>query len=255
MGHPDPPIKSKDSLPKLEDTGERMIPPEEGEVSFVYSRHRFAYEYALNYVDGFTVIDVGCGAGYGCDLMATKASYVLGVDYSPEAIAYCQARYTAPNLQFSQMNASSLDVNQIFDVATSFQVIEHMEDVNHFIQEMKRVVRPGGTILISTPNVRTKQKAGEGNPFHFNEMNHDEFVSFIAANFTSFKILGVSYSRPNRLRQIIQKLPFYKLGVHLARRNRIKQVANKALGLTSFSIIESNVADMASDLLAVCCNE
>ena len=53
----------------LDDTGERMIPTAEGETSFVFARHRFAYEQARTFVGGKSVLDIGCGTGYGCRIL------------------------------------------------------------------------------------------------------------------------------------------------------------------------------------------
>lgn len=239
----------------LADTGERMIPTQEGEVSVVFARHRAAYAYARSFVEGKTVIDVGCGTGYGCALLAERAARVLGIDFNADAVAYSRTHYGAPNVQFEQADARTLARAERFDVAVSFQVIEHVADTRAFVERMKQVVKPGGRILISTPNVRTRKPAGQGNPFHVSEMNYAAFRDLMQQSFVSFEILGVGYARPNRLRRCVQKLPFYRLGVVLKRKSRLKKLASRTLDLTSFRILDTNVAEDAIDLLAVCRNE
>jgi 2-polyprenyl-3-methyl-5-hydroxy-6-metoxy-1,4-benzoquinol methylase len=105
---------------------------------FVYSRHKFAYEYVLQFVENKLVIDVGCGTGYGCKILAERAELVYGIDYDAEAITYSREHYNAPNIKYFRMDAACLDLDRQFDIAVSFQVIEHMEDPRRFIQELMR---------------------------------------------------------------------------------------------------------------------
>jgi 2-polyprenyl-3-methyl-5-hydroxy-6-metoxy-1,4-benzoquinol methylase len=233
----------------LRDTGERMIPTAEGELSFVFERHKIAYTYASNFVQDRIVLDVGCGTGYGCKMLSQWAKMVCGIDHSEEAVLYSQKFYSGENIFYGQMNAAALGFNkQIFDVVVSFQVIEHLPDPDMFLSELKRVIKTGGLIIISTPNVR-KQKFD--NPFHLNEMDLNRFVSLLQMHFTKFKILGTQYAKKNRLRKFAQSLPFYRLGVVFKRRSFVKKFADRALDLTGFTIAEENCRD-ALDLIAFC---
>jgi 2-polyprenyl-3-methyl-5-hydroxy-6-metoxy-1,4-benzoquinol methylase len=241
-------------ITELVDTGERMIPPTNNEISFVFARHQFAYQHARQLVEGKAVIDVGCGTGYGCKILAQKAQHVHGIDYNADAIAYCRKFYGAPNISYFQMEAASLEFAPMFDVGVSFQVIEHMVDAGGFIERMKRIVKPMGMILISTPNVRTPSAQGGKNPFHFTEMNYDQFYQLLGAKFSSFEVLGITYASRNILRHLLQTLPFYHWGKILKRKSKIKKLADGVLDLTAFKIINSNVANEAMDLLAVCQN-
>lgn len=239
---------------EISDTGERILPTADGEVSFVFSRHKFAYEYVQQFVAGKGVIDVGCGTGYGCKTLAETAQLVCGVDYSAEAIAYCQRHFAGPNITYLQMDAKALAFERQFDAAVTLQVIEHIPNPGDFIEQLKRVVHPGGTIFISTPNVRKPQKETDANPFHFSEMNYTRFHQLISDKFSAFEILAVSYATPNRIRSVVAKLPFYKWGRKLARKSLLKKVANRALDLTTFKIIDSNLEKEAADFLAICQN-
>lgn len=239
---------------ELVDTGERMIPPSNNEVSFVFARHQFAYQHAQKFVEGKAVIDVGCGTGYGCKILAQKAHHVHGIDYKAEAIAYCRKFYGAPNISYLHMDAASLQFDSMFDVGVSFQVIEHMVDAGGFIERMKRIVKPTGMILISTPNVRTPPGTDGKNPFHFSEMNYDQLCHLLSAKFSSFEVLGIAYASRNMLRRLLQTLPFYHWGKMLKRKSKIKKLADGVLDLTDFKIINSNVANEAMDLFAVCRN-
>lgn len=74
---------------RLVDTGERMIPTHKGEVSVVFARHQFASNFAQRFASGKNVLDLGCGTGYGCKVLAGVANRVLGIDQDADAIAYC----------------------------------------------------------------------------------------------------------------------------------------------------------------------
>jgi len=239
---------------EISDTGERILPTQKDEVSIVFSRHKFAYEYVQQFVENKTVIDVGCGTGYGCKIFAEKATIVYGIDHDKEAISYCKQKYPAPNITYIEMDINSTVLDRQFDIATAFQVIEHIQNLSKFIERLKQIVKPNGVIFISTPNVKQPQKGKVQNPFHFNEMNYVQFRKLISDNFSSFEILGVAYGTSNRIRHLLGKLPFYKWGKRLNRKSKFKKIAVHALDLTSFTIINSQVEEKSADLLAVCHN-
>ncbi len=237
------------------DTGERILPTEDGEISFVFSRHKFAYKSIQKYVKDKTVIDIGCGTGYGSYILAEQAKTVLGIDNNIEAITYCKHQFSASNIDYIQMDGSSLKLNQQFDIAVTFQAIEHFVDLDGFIDQLKHVVKPNGTIYISTPNVRKSQKETSKNPYHFNDMNYTQFKRLISGKFTNFELMGVAYASKNKFRSILGKTPFYKWGRIFKRKSGIKKIANKVMDLSSFKIINSNLEDKAADFLVRCVNE
>ncbi len=240
--------------PPLVDTGERIIPTKENEVSVVFSRHFFTYRYASKYVVDKTVLDIGCGTGYGCHLLAGQAKHVTGIDYDIGAIEYCKAKYSGANIEFIHTDASNLPSTNLFDVAVSFQVIEHIADVDNFIVQMKKRVTPGGMILITTPNSKTSNTGVSDNPFHVNEMNYVQFYTVMKKHFPKFEIYGIAYSSKNRLREFFLKSPLYHVGKLLRRGSKMKKLATQLTGITEFNIIENDVRDKAIDLLAVCTN-
>jgi len=239
---------------KINDTGERILPVENGEISLVFSRHKFAYEYVQQYVENKTVIDVGCGTGYGCKIIANKAKLVYGIDHDKETIAFCQKHFLTPNIKYIKMDANSLNLDRKFDVAVTFQAIEHMPNLEAFIKKLKEIVNLGGFIFISTPNVKLDKKQKKANPFHLNEMSFDQFHKLLADNFSNFELLGVVYAKPNKLRTLVDKLKIYRWGRILTRKSKLKKIAARAMTLTEFKMINSNVKNEAADLLAVCQN-
>lgn len=158
-----------------------------------YQRCQFAYDhFAIPYITGKKVLDVGCGHGYGTAEMAKHAADMTGADYSQPTVEANNARYAKafPNLRFVQNKVPPLNfADESFDVVTSFQFIEHLETRSEFIKEAHRVLKTGGTLLLSTPNVK---RSLARNPFHVHEYTFDEMKSEIGRVFKSFELMGLA---------------------------------------------------------------
>lgn len=244
-----------DAGPGLSDTGERMIPPSEGELSIVFERHRFAYQFAGKLASGKSVLDVGCGTGHGTAALGESARRVVGIDKSEDAIAFCRASSSGPNIEYRLADAASLELAESFDLVVSFQLVEHLPDPEDFVRRLKRVTAPGGTILISTPRSLVGLGGKPDNSFHISEMTYAEFLALIERCFSTFQLLGIGYGSRSLWREFIVRSPLYGLGRMLTRRSNIKKVAAKAMGMTDLRILERDVSKDAIDLLAVCRND
>ena len=149
--------------------GERTVPGIPAE-NYWFRRHEAAYEFALPYVAGRSVLEVGCGEGYGTALLASSAGRVLGVDYDALTVAHAAASY--PRASFVRANLAALPVpSASVDVLTTLQVVEHVWNHPEFVQECLRVLRPGGLLLVTTPNRLTFSPGLDEpvNPFHTRE--------------------------------------------------------------------------------------
>lgn len=115
--------------------------------------HRLRYEFAAQYAGGKTVIDVPCGTGYGATYLAPPSVAYLGVDKDGESVQWAIDHYRSPKAEFLSRTVPPLTGVQtgLFDLAVSFEGIEHIEDQPGFVQELARVLRPGGTFILSTP--------------------------------------------------------------------------------------------------------
>ena len=151
------------------------------------------------------------------------------------------------------MNAAALGFHRVFDLAVSFQVIEHVADAHNFIEQIKRAVKPGGKIIVGTLNVPREKQMEHSNPFHQNEMDYAQFSDLIRGRFSKFEIAGVVYANRNATRRFVQRLPFYGWGRRLKRASFIKKVADRALDLSKFQITRERV-ESAMDMIAVCEN-
>jgi SAM-dependent methyltransferase len=155
-------------------TGERTVPGLAVE-NYWFRRHEVAYLHCVDVCAGRDVLEAGCGEGYGADLIAATARSVTAVDYDAATVAHVRARY--PRVGVLAANLAALPMpDSALDVVVNFQVIEHLWDQPQFITECLRVLRPGGSLLISTPNRITFTPGSDTpvNPFHTRELNAAE---------------------------------------------------------------------------------
>jgi SAM-dependent methyltransferase/uncharacterized protein YoxC len=165
---PPTPIKE---VTELENTGERFLPGATNSAEIAYD-HLTRYRLAERYVSGKSAIDLGCGAGYGTYSLAKVARRILGVDLSMEAIFHAAERYQAPNLRYEVGNVVSLPYeDESFQVAVSFEVIEHLEHPEALLLEAKRLLKKDGVFVVSTPNKQTySNNRNRVNLYHLKEM-------------------------------------------------------------------------------------
>lgn len=175
-----------DALPL---TGERTIPGL-AEENYWFRRHEVVYERLAARCAGRDVLEAGCGEGYGADLIGDVARRVIGLDYDESAVAHVKTRY--PRVEMLHGNLASLPLpDAAVDVVVNFQVIEHLWDQGQFVAECLRVLRPGGVLLISTPNRITFSPGRDIpiNPFHTRELNAGELTELLTSE--GFRIEGL----------------------------------------------------------------
>jgi SAM-dependent methyltransferase/uncharacterized coiled-coil protein SlyX len=188
----------------VEFTGERYIPElESPDISY---EHWHRYLYAAAFVHGKVVLDVASGEGYGTSYLARTAKQVIGIEIDPEAIREANLRYRAPNLEFRQgsVEAIPVDGSHLVDVVVSFETIEHVSEAQQlgFVREVKRLLKPGGVFLVSTPDrLVYSDRPGYRNEFHRREFYQEEFLEFLRGFFGNVSLFGqhvypVSYIWP-----------------------------------------------------------
>lgn len=187
-------------------TGERIIPEDD---RYMYRRHLMAYRFAIPFCRGQCVLDAGCGEGYGSFLLAESAASVAGIDLSADAVIHACRKYTRANLAYRVMDATRMDFPAAsFDVAVSFQAIEHMHDPDAFLREINRILRRPGLAIISTPNksLHPNHPAGQ---FHAKEYRHDEFKHLLENHFVQVECHGVRFASAASARKLklVDRLP------------------------------------------------
>jgi SAM-dependent methyltransferase len=175
-----------DNLPL---TGERTIPGL-AEENYWFRRHEVVYARLADRCTGRDVLEAGCGEGYGADLIADVANRVIALDYDEATVAHVRARYPRVDVRHGNLAALPLPDGSV-DVVVNFQVIEHLWDQAQFVRECLRVLRPGGTLLMSTPNRITFSPGLDTplNPFHTRELNAAELTELLTGE--GFGIEGV----------------------------------------------------------------
>ena len=178
--------------PTLELTGERTGPDVWHE-NYWFRRHEAAYEHLLPYAVVRTLLEVGCGEGYGTARFAEVAGRVIGIDYDAGAVRHATARYGRPS--FLRANLAALPVRDAsVDVVVTLQVIEHVWDHAQFVHECRRVLRPGGTLVVTTPNRLTFSPGRDtpANPFHTHEFTATELGTLLAGcGFAELDVRGL----------------------------------------------------------------
>ncbi len=170
-------------------SGERILPKKIFNVT--YQQSLKAYEFASEYCYGKTVLDVASGEGYGTSLLGKKASRAIGLDYNKDAILQARKNYGNTNTAFVQgdlLNAPKVLREERFDVVCCFQTIEHVRDHDVFLRSLMNVTKPGGIILVSTPNTEVFPSF---NPYHVHEVDCKEIKDLFGRNFKDFTLYGV----------------------------------------------------------------
>ena len=169
-------------------TGERMTTEMAGQIEV---EHYHRYCLARDLVDGLDVLDAASGEGYGSALLAGIARSVTGIDIDPASVAHAAANYSAPNLSFLQGDALNLPIaDAAVDVVVSFETLEHIADHQRFMSEVRRVLRPGGLLIVSTPDRAVYSSAGtDPNPYHVLELTVAEFGALLGGHFANHTLL------------------------------------------------------------------
>ena len=173
----------------MKQTGERMIPTEMNGTCF---EHINRYAFAQEFTDNKIVLDIASGEGYGSFVLAKTANFIYGVDISEEAITYAKIKYRKDNLLFRVGNTSKipLDSNSV-DIVVSFETIEHHDQHDEMMREIKRVLKKDGKLIISSPNKKHySDENNTTNHFHIKELYEDEFKMLLNNYFRTTKFLN-----------------------------------------------------------------
>lgn len=153
--------------------------------NYVFQRSLLAYKEAAKFISG-KVLEIGTGSGYGIDEISpcveefwTLDKHYIPIDYN---------RYN--NTRFIKTKVPPLEnmPNDYFDFVICFQVIEHIEDSQNLLREIKRVLNKDGQLIMTTPN---KNMTLSRNPWHVREYTGDEFSELLLSIFSAIEAKGV----------------------------------------------------------------
>lgn len=155
----------------------------------LFKGHMKRYEFANRVLKKGRILDLACGSGYGTAFLASvDGRHLVGVDNDKVTVDNAMKRYDKNNIEFHMMNATSLSLKDSdFDGIVSFETIEHVSDYKKMIQEMHRILKQDGILILSTPNEDTSAR---NNPFHLKEFAKDEIIQLLNPYFKSIEIYG-----------------------------------------------------------------
>jgi SAM-dependent methyltransferase len=172
-------------------TGERTLPGIWHE-NYWFRRHQAAYRWvvASQATSGATVVEAGVGEGYGGQLLSDAgAALVVGVDLDGPTLRHVVRTYGGVAAVRANLVALPVRGGSV-DLVVSAQVVEHLWDQERFVAECARVLRPGGRLVVTTPDRRTFPP---GNPFHSRELDADELAALVARELAVDAVHGLHH--------------------------------------------------------------
>ncbi len=159
----------------------------------IFLMHKRDYEEAARLVRGGCVLDLGCNNGYGSRILADACRRVVAVDVSEAAIADATRRFGERGIDFRTVDGTTLPFRDAaFDSVVSFQVIEHVEELEPYLSEIARVLKPGGQAIFTTPNkaVRLDPGMSPWNKHHVQEFTEGELRGLLSRYFATVRVRG-----------------------------------------------------------------
>jgi SAM-dependent methyltransferase len=173
--------------------------------------HLAPYQYALPYVAGKEVLEVGCNWGYGSHLLAEEARRVVGFDLNREFVRYGSEHLTRNNVRLMVHDASRPFpfADESFEVVFSSEVIEHVANFSNCIREMQRVLQPEGLLILKTPNLAYARRWHSLNPYHLKVFLPGELQALLDEYFREVQVRGFDEKYEHSLRRVEKRFdPF-----------------------------------------------
>lgn len=225
--------------------------------------HFDRYDFAKKYLrSDFVVLDAACGTGYGSEILSKLVSKVVGLEISDHALDWARGHHQKTNIEFKKANLNkTMDLpSDYFDAIISFETLEHVENQGNMLSEFKRVLKPGGVLIISSPDREIiTEKGGTDNKFHINELSKKELVAILKQNFKLEDIYGqtryVMLPWYKKIIKLIAKLDIFKIRRKIVQFLKLNFFFHKHLAPMAYSSIEKVEFDSPNNyyvLIAVC---
>jgi SAM-dependent methyltransferase len=234
-------------VPPLALTGERTLPDVPAE-NYWFRRHLAVYEWVAERCAGLRVIDMACGEGYGCEVLARRALSVTGVDANPEAHEHARLKYTRPGVRFVRDLIDSYA--EPADAIVFLQTIEHVPDPEAVLRHFREM---GDTVYVSTPNLLTLAPPGadkSDNPWHLREYRVEEFRALCRRVFDRVELLGLFHARKLRAHELALRAGWDGVHARLGVTKAFYDRFTPAISARDFAVREGPL-ERALDFVAV----
>lgn len=198
------------------------------------------YIEVLKFVRGKRILDCACGVGWGSYVMAKAgAEQVVGLDLSSDAISSAKKYYNCDSIMYLEDNIYDFNSEQKFDVITSFETLEHVEDPLRFLNTLANLSHTNSILFLSTPNGHCFKNKNElpYNPYHKTEFTKEEIFNLLETS---------KWSVEEYLGQHPMKKKSKEISVY---RNFIKKFWKDKLRSETYGIIYSMVGKIYRRLL------
>ncbi len=158
--------------------------------SELWGEHRSRYRFAAQFAGGQRVLDVASGAGFGLQMLGQAGARPIGIDY--DAAALHEVRRLEGAARLVRADAATLPLaTASMDLVVSFETLEHVPDARAVVFEIRRVLKPGGRLVLSTPNrAFGPPERHTSNPFHIREFTSAELRELLGGAFAEVTLYG-----------------------------------------------------------------
>ena len=153
----------------------------------IFQRHLIAYKEASTLISG-TVLELGSGEGYALKELLANVEHYIAIDKHKTFIS--QDLLDLNKIQFIQTELPPIKEvsDNSVDFVVTFQVIEHINNDKKFIEEIYRVLKPNGKLILTTPNIFMSLSR---NPWHIREYNPEQMAQILQSSFSNFEVKGI----------------------------------------------------------------
>ncbi|MFB0524839.1 MAG: glycosyltransferase, partial [Phycisphaerae bacterium] len=211
------------------------------ELGINQKNHCRRYEYAKSIISpGKIVGDFACGTGYGSVMLSEKSARLIGVDIDEEVIKQIKARYkNIQNVEFVHANVLDLKYQSLFDYIVSFETIEHLkeDDIPKLFAVFSRALKPGGTLILSTPYMEQKTPEAINKGFHLTfQINEAKIQQWLSTSSLACEFFKYQNYQEHNVEDHLEKKDFIICGARSYSNDSPKQqMPKESVPTQSFS--------------------
>lgn len=205
-------------------TGERLSVNDTGGIN------QARYEFASRYVNKKEVIELGCAFGYGSFILAKNgAKSIVAIDFNEKAILYAKKNFKHKHISYVVSRIEALKYKNKFDTAIAFELIEHLREPGVLLNLLRRSLKKGGYLIVSTPNRALSSYDGDkpSNPYHIKEYYSHEFESLLKEYFNQVEMFGIFLKKNKKIDEDgVKKSLRWQISSLLTRKRWIRRLVN-----------------------------